>query len=156
VLQLLRLPALLLCGAAASALACREPAPPLLPPAELDTVDVAPAADAGLSTEHDAQDTRPAEAIAGILPGGFPQDFPLPQPASLVDFGPSEGGRHYILVQTPEAPATVRAALTRRLARAGWAAEADGVGYLNGERRMRVTFEDARPGTRVRVEYTPQ
>jgi len=36
------------------------------------------------------------------------------------------------------------------------AAEADGVGYLNGERRMRVTFEDARPGTRVRVEYTPQ
>jgi hypothetical protein len=154
VLRRLRLAACLLCGLAAT-LACREPSPPPAPPAELETVEVAPAADAGLTTAHDAQDTRPPEALAGILPGDFPGDVPLPQPASLIDFGEVEDGRRYVLVQTPEAPSAVRAALARRLERAGWTADPDGAVHRKGGRLLRLTFEDARPGTRVRVEYSP-
>jgi hypothetical protein len=91
-----------------------------------------------------------------VLPGGFPGDLPLPDGGSLVDFGEAAGGWHYVVIQTPESLAAVRAATARRLAAAGWTAVADGASYQKRGRVVRLAYEDARPGTRLRVEYQPR
>jgi hypothetical protein len=133
---------------------CGESPPPAPKAAPLETVEVAPPADAGLTVERDTQERRPVAAIAGILPAGFPADFPLPEPGSLVDFGEAEAGWRYVVVQTPQPPPAVRAALGARLARTGWTAVAGAEAtYQKGGRAVRLAFADARPGTRVRLEY---
>lgn len=139
---------------AALALTCACGEPPAPGEAPLETVEVAPPPDSGLRVDEDAQERRPVAALSGILPAGFPADLPLPEPGSLVDFGEAETGWRYVVVQTAQAPAAVRSGLAARLARAGWTPVpgADLV-YEKGGRRVRLSFSDARPGTRVRVEY---
>ena len=77
-LRAFRLPACLLCLAAT--LACREPSPPPAPPAaELETVDVPPAADAGLQagdliTAVDGKQVTAEEPLINALFSHAPGD----------------------------------------------------------------------------------
>ncbi len=120
---------------------------------ELEAVDVAP----GLSieTENDQQEVVPPPALVGILPDDFPDGLPLYLPASLVDFGPADGGWVFVNLLTSHSLAKVERGLDARLRDAGWSVtESGGVRQLRrGNSRVRLRIEDARPGTQYRFEY---
>jgi len=67
-------------------------------------------------------------------------------PGTLVDFG--EG---WVEFQTADSLATVRSRYPVMLRGRGWAQE--GERFAKGGRAIRVGFEDAKPGTKIRVEY---
>ena len=126
------------------------PAPP--PRAtELATVDVGGAPDAAANIETDvvAPPPRPATA-AGQLPEGFPREVPLPEGGGLVDFGPAPGGAWIELV-VARPRAEVERAYARRLAAAGFAADAGGA-FRRGALAIAVRFEPRGAGTAVRIE----
>lgn len=143
------LPALLVifilggCGAAPPA---NEPAP-----ARVATVEVGAAPDATLSTQGDRVETRHESAFAGVLPTGFPKDVPVYEPSSLVDFGES-GGWSYAVFQTPQDLAVARQRFQELLRARGWAADS-AAGFAKQGRHLRLAFENAHPGARIRVEY---
>ncbi len=136
-----------------AALACGRADQPRAAPGEVETVDVGPALDASLTTAGDVQAKPRPAGLSGVLPGDFPTDIPTYKPATLADFGDAGGGRRYILLQTPDPPSRVTAAYRAALAGRGWSGASER--YSKGGRAITVDFEDARPGTRIRVEYTP-
>jgi hypothetical protein len=132
-------------GCVLLAIACsREPAG--RPPVDTEVQDVAPPPDAALSTAADPQAQAAAPTFSGVLPETYPQDAPPYVPSTLVDFGD-----RWVEFQTADAPATVRARLPALLRGRGWTG--DGATYAKGGRTLTVRFEEARPGTRIRVEY---
>jgi hypothetical protein len=130
---------------ALGASAC-SPEPGQRPAVDTEVQDVAPPPDAELSTAADPQARAAAPAFSGVLPESFPKDVPPYVPSTLVDFGD-----RWIELQTPDAPATVRARYLALLRGRGWAG--DGTRFTKGPRTFTVRFEDARPGTKIRVEY---
>jgi len=136
-------------GLALVAACGRESPAPAGAGSELETVDVSAAPDATATLENDPVD-HPAPSgrggVAGVLPGDFPRDVPLPQPSSLVDFG--KGWIELDVVGTLEG---VQTAYLRQLADAGFAVRDGGV-WQRGTRRLRVDFRAAGPATRVRLE----
>ena len=108
--------------------------------------DVAPPPDAALSTEADPQAKAVAPTFSGVLPPSFPKDAPTYVPGTLVDFG--EG---WVEFQTADSLATVRARYAAMLRGRGWVAQ--DASFAKGGRSIRVHFADARPGTKIRVEY---
>ena len=122
----------------------REPAH--RPPIDPQVQDIAPPPDATLSTAQDEQAKTAAPGFSGVLPETYPKDAPPYVPSTLIDFG--EG---WVAFQTPDAMATVRARLTALWRGRGWSG--DGATFAKGGRTLRVQLEDARPGTRIRVEY---
>jgi len=131
--------------AVAAALGCaRQPAE--RPAVDPEVQDIAPPLDAALSTEADPQAKPVAPTFSGVLPAGFPKDAPTYVPGTLVDFG--EG---WVEFQTPDALATARSRYTALLRGRGWAG--DGGRFAKGGRSLGVHFEDAKPGTKIRVEY---
>ena len=101
---------------------------------ELETVEVAPAPDAGASLAADEVEVRRAgSGLAGVLPSDFPRDLPLPLPASLIDIERG-GGEVAIVLATA----------------AGWLEEAPG-SYRQEGRRAVVSGRDSRPGCHVRI-----
>ena len=149
--HLLCLIAALLVGAVAG---CRQEAKPAPEPARIETKEVGAAPDATLSTEGDAVEHRRASTFSGVLPGGFPKDLPVYEPSSLVDFGQDASGS-FVVFQTPDDPARVRARYPAAIAAHGWMREGgDAAGtFSRGGRRVRIAFESLRPGTKVRVSY---
>jgi hypothetical protein len=134
-----------------AAVACGDE--PRTAPGEVQTVEVGPALDASLTTAGDVQAKPRPAGLSGILPGDFPSDIPTYKPATLADFGDAGGGRRYVLLQTPDPMARAAPAYRAALAGRGWSGAGDS--YSKGGRTLAVLFEDARPGTRIRVEYTP-
>jgi hypothetical protein len=131
--------------------ACQGDEPKSAPPPSVDTVDVGAAPDAALSTEKDRVEQRRQGGFSGVLPGTFPKDLPVYEPSTLVDFGRGAGGG-YALFQTTDAVGVVSGRYPAQLVARGW--ERDGAdAFRRGNGRVRVTFENARPGTRIRVEY---
>jgi len=141
----------LLCLLLAAGSACREKPKPEPAPAQLETKDVGAAPDATLSTEGDVVERRRTSAFSGVLPGGFPKDLPVYEPSSLVDFGKDAQGA-FVVFQTPDELARVRARYPAAIAAHGWTREGDEA-FSRGGRRVRLSFENLRPGTRVRVSY---
>lgn len=123
-----------------------EPAPP-----QATTVEVGAAPDATLSTASDRVETRHESAFAGVLPTGFPKDVPVYEPSSLVDFGEG-GGWSYSVFQTSQDLAVARQRFQELLRARGWAADS-AAGFVKQGRHLRVEFESAHPGARIRVEY---
>lgn len=131
----------------------RESAPP---PAAggLETVEVAPAIDAGASLEGDVVEPRraaPTGGVAGVLPEGFPTDVPLPTPSSLVDFGPGPRGGASVTLEVPSAPAKALAAYASQLRAAGFVEEAAGV-WSRGKRRVAVAVVPFAGVARLTIE----
>ena len=115
------------------------------------TVEVGAAPDATLSTESDRVETRHEAAFAGVLPNGFPKDVPTYEPSTLVDFG-AGAGWSYVVFQTPQDLGVVRGRYAGALHGRGWASEG-ATGFVKQKRHLRVAFENAHPGSRIRVEY---
>ena len=136
-------------------LACSdgEPAAPDAASKPIPTEDVSPPLGAGVSIAGDRQEQTRRPRFSGVLPGNFPRQVPLYEPSTLADFGPSGPARSYVILQTPDSPAIVRPRFLEQLAARGHRVGADGTTLLEGGRSLRVTFEDARPGTRIRLEY---
>ena len=120
---------------------------------ELEAVDVGPALEIG--TEDDVIEVERPPELVGILPEDFPDDLPIYLPASLVDFGPADGGWVYVNLLTPHALARVERELSARLRDNGWTVTASGGGkrLRKGGARARLLVKDARPGTEFRFEY---
>jgi catechol 2,3-dioxygenase-like lactoylglutathione lyase family enzyme len=124
------------------ALACGR-APAAKPAAELDTVDVTakPDAAASLATDTVARAVGTAGAVAGALPADFPRDVPLPQPSSLIDFGPRS-----VTFEVEGTPAAALDAYSGRLRAAGFRAEPGGR-WRRGSRRLAVAARPAAGGS---------
>ncbi|MEM9556983.1 MAG: hypothetical protein AAGC60_22185 [Acidobacteriota bacterium] len=114
-------------------------------------VDVAPRIDVPIA--DDPQEVARGPALAGVLPGGFPEDLPIYRPSSIVDF--SSDGERWVELLTATPLADVRSSLLARLEANGWsvAPEANG-GYLlrQGERRARLHLQSD-SGTLYRYSY---
>jgi len=118
----------------------------------IPTEDVAPPLGAGVSIAGDQQERARRSRFSGVLPGNFPGDVPVYEPSTLADFGSAGAGKSYVILQTPDPLAVVRSRFLEQLGARGYRAGADGV-MVGGETSLRVSFEDARPGTRIRLEY---
>jgi hypothetical protein len=122
----------------------------------LETVDVAEAPEAALTTEFDEYAApRPASEMAGVLPSDFPSDAPVFSPSSLVNFGTPEGDR-FIELDTSAPLDGVRTALVSQLSGAGWSRSgSDGqmLVFRKSGRELRVVLQDLSAGTRIRYEY---
>lgn len=113
--------------------------------AELETEEVPEPIDAGISLENDVQARDPGEAVAGVLPGEFPADFPVYSPASVVDFGAG-----YVELHSPDPPSAVRAWLAAAAARSGWSGANP---YTKAGRTVTVDITGAAGGTTIRATY---
>lgn len=116
------------------------------PAVDPEVQDVAPPLDSALSTEADPQAKAVVPTFSGVLPPSFPKDAPPYVPGTLVDFG--EG---WVEFQTADPLATVRAHYPGVLRGRGWSGS--GERFSKGGRNLVVRFTDARPGTKIRVEY---
>ena len=126
---------------------------------ELETVDIDEAIDAELSTEADERGRQVVAAVSGVLPTDIPVDLPIYAPSSLVDFGDIEGGLKYVAVDTSGPVEKVRGEATGQLGGAGWQVVSETESSLEiakASQSVTVTFEDLKPGTRVRYQYTPR
>ena len=145
---------LVACGLAA---ACGAPAP--REPVELETVDVAPPVDAGLSTADDLKAVQRAAEVSGLVPSDVPADLPIFVPSSVVDFGGPAAGRPFVELDTGAPPREVRRWLGERLPAAGWTVDAIGdslVSAHKGRQTADYRLTDLAPGTRIRLEYPPR
>lgn len=116
--------------------------------APLETVDVTAAPDAAASLEGDvvAPPRADASAMAGALPESFPKEVPLPESASLVDFGADS-----VTLEVRAPLAEARAAYRKRLTAAGFAATG-GDAWAKGARRIALAFAEEPGGTRITIE----
>jgi len=133
----------------AGALACGGGERTDRPRGQLETVDVSGPVDAGATTELDAVAT-PRTASAGVIPGDFPKEIPLPSGGSLVDFGEGAAGSWIELVVAAP-PAEVGAAYRGRLAKAGFRVASGGV-WSRGSLRLEVAVSARGAGATVRLE----
>ncbi|HKI85224.1 MAG TPA: hypothetical protein VKA53_00630 [Thermoanaerobaculia bacterium] len=122
----------------------------------LQTEDVAPPPDASLSTAHDMQAKAVSEGISGVVPGDLPRGLPLYSPSTVVDFGKAGPGKRYLTLVTADAPAKVERSMRADLVAAGWTLSelaAGKVAAAKGGIEVDLQWIDAKPGTRIRIEY---
>lgn len=116
--------------------------------APLETVDVTAKPDAAATLDADRVEAPRADAagFAGVLPPDFPRDVPLPEPSSLVDFGPKG-----ITVEVQSPVARAKADYSARLRARGFAPAGDG-SWTKGSRRLALAFADASGATRITID----
>jgi hypothetical protein len=143
--------------------ACRPEAPSAPPAATpLATVEVGAAPDATADLSRDTVGrAASSERMAGVLPGGFPADLPIPAGTSIVDFGTLAAASptsSYLTLRSPQAATTLLGSLRRSLAAAGWTlAQEQGSWRLRkGNREVVLSVVDAHPGAEIRYAYTPR
>jgi len=130
---------------------------------DLDTVTVGQPADSVFTPDDDIQERRaPEQALHGRLPGAFPDDFPLPEAATVFDFGPvldEDGepvGAEYVALLLPLGPPSARDWLLREAQAVGWRASiSETTTFRRGNERVEVSLEpSANVGMSVaRFEY---
>lgn len=131
------------------AFACGGEKPSARTRGALETVDVAAPVDAGATTELDVVAT-PRAVSAGVLPGDFPKEVPLPVGGSLIDFGEGAAGS-WIEMVVAAPPAEVESAYRGSLARARFR-EASGGVWSRGSLRLAVAVSARGAGATVRLE----
>jgi hypothetical protein len=133
------------------AVACSKPADE--EPEKPEIVDIAAPADVALSFDDDVQAKRTNEGLAGVLPGGFPEDLPLFDPASIVDTSETDDGRMAVVLQHPVSLQVVESFFDRELPLAGWQSEG-GSSYQNSEgRKVEISVEAMGGVTRARIVF---
>jgi hypothetical protein len=87
-----------------------------------------------------------------VLPGDFPPDLPLVQPASVIDFGTATD--RFVVLRTSLSRAEAEAQLARKLDAAGWASGGERWTRTRGRDSVRIAFETGKAGeTLVTVRY---
>lgn len=123
---------------------------------EIEVVEVEPSRTSLLTTAYDEVASERSDAFSGVLPSDFPDDLPLYDPSSLVDFGDEAGGGRFVLLFTPDATTMVRDRMRGELARSGWTlidGDTERGTWRRGSRSVILDIRDARPGTEIRVEH---
>lgn len=129
-------------------------------PAEetIDIVDVGEGIDSQIRPEEDERAEVRERGLLGVLPGDFPKDLWVFEPASIVDFGAAEGGRSYVALRAVAAPADVaRRFQTEERAR-GWevtAATSTLLTFSKDGRRVEAELEHRGNETWIRIDYPP-
>jgi hypothetical protein len=118
----------------------------------LVTEEIAPPPDHLVDPTTDLREKRRAQRVAGVLPGGFPDDLPLPDGGSLTDFS-DEGEPPWVELTVPRRLAEVRGGHQAKLAAAGWRAGPGDGEYGKAGRAVRVEYSAAGPSTQVRIHY---
>jgi len=121
----------------------------------LATEDVAGAIDAELSTEADPRGLRRAESVR-VLPPGFPAELPIPAGASVVEQGPSEDGKNFVVLGTPAAVASLAASWASLLEAEGWIvhrSNESGLRATKTELTITATVTPAGAGSHLRIVY---
>jgi len=122
-------------------------------PEEIEPVEIRGGPTSAMTPEQDevAADSG-EESLIGVLPGGFPQSFPLPPSASVVDFG-TETDR-FVVLRTTLSRSEAESQLARRLDASGWEQAGDRWTRIRGRDRVVVRFDRGAAGqTLIRIEY---
>ncbi|HVS15299.1 MAG TPA: hypothetical protein VMV46_15330 [Thermoanaerobaculia bacterium] len=137
----------------AATLAACAPRSEADPEAAIETVEVGAGPTAAMTAEGDqAAAASSDEGLIGVLPGDFPPDLPLVEPASVIDFGTATD--RFVVLRTGLARSAAEAQLARRLDAAGWASAGDRWTRSRGRDTVRIAFESGRAGqTLVRIRY---
>lgn len=130
---------------------------------DLETVPVGQPADSILRPDEDVREERaPEAALSGRIPGAFPDDFPVPDGSTVVDFGDvaTEEGEpvtaEYVGLLLPLGAPDAREWLLREAQAAGWRATlGESMTFRRGDEWVEVTIEPgATPGnSAARFEY---
>jgi hypothetical protein len=115
---------------------------------ELETAELPPAIDAGISLADDVQARPVGKRVAGVMPSEFPGDFPVYSPAAVVDFGPG-----FVELTSTDSRAAVEAGIGAAARAAGWQAQGGGR-YRKGGRSVSVSLGSISGVTTIRLEYT--
>ena len=121
--------------------------------APIPVEEVAAPIGAAVSTAEDKQERMRTETFSGVLPSDFPREIPLYRPATIVDYGTTAAGRSYVVLQTQDRKAQVEGRFSGLLDARGFHRAADSATMILADLVVRITFEDANPGTRIRIEY---
>jgi hypothetical protein len=129
-------------------------------PAEdtLETVDVGEGIDSNIRPEDDVRAEVRERGLLGVLPGDFPGDLWVYEPASIVDFGAAEGGRSFVALRAVAAPDDVARRLRGEQSTRGWEVEAATgtlLTFSKGGRRVEAELEQRGNETWIRIEYPP-
>lgn len=137
---------------------------------DLETVAVGQPADSILRPEEDVRERRaPEAALRGRIPGAFPDDFPVPDASTVVDFGDAtaEGGdaaaeaddpaaAEYVRLLLPLGAPAAREWLLREAQAAGWRATlGESMTFRRGDEWVEISIDPgATPGnSAARFEY---
>ena len=117
--------------------------------------DVALPVDAMLSTEEDTKDKTPRARVAGMLPGDFPADLPLPPPSSVVDYSGDGAPARFVVLESPVSQSVLADAFENRLRASGWQLRQDGSTWAVERQGYGATIQLTAhgEGTQIRVEY---
>ena len=143
---------MLLLPAAAIAWSCLVPADPgPLEDGDLESLTVEPPRDSVFRPDEDQQERRaPEAALGGRLPGAFPEGFPLPDGATVFDFGdaqPEGEGEElptveFVSLRLPLGAPATRDWLLREAQAVGWrVALGDVMTFQRGNEWLRVAIE---------------
>jgi hypothetical protein len=115
----------------------------------LEAEEVTAAVDAAHDPSADPKEERRTTSFLGVLPGDYPEDLPVPEGSSLVDYGDREGGWRYVELHTTVSADAVRSELEEAWRAAGWQQGAEQ--YEKGPVDARLVIESSSP-TLTRVE----
>jgi hypothetical protein len=91
--------------------------------------------------------------LMGVLPGGVPDDLPIYEPSSVVDFE-ERAGVGWVRLSTPNERPAVEASLREALDRAGWRAAGDPWTRTKADRTVRLSVRPAPGGgSEIEIRY---
>ncbi|HVR28890.1 MAG TPA: hypothetical protein VMS86_05090 [Thermoanaerobaculia bacterium] len=124
--------------------------------AAIEAVDVGEPIDSQIRPEEDERAEVRARGLLGVLPGDFPSDLWVYEPASIVDFGAAEPGRSYIALRTVAAPAEVSRRFQAEERKRGWQVAVVAstlLTFSKDGRLVEAELEQRGNETWIRIEY---
>ena len=122
----------------------------------LATTDVGDSIDSRIRPEEDPREEARAELLVGVLPGDFPGDVWVYQPSIVSDFAGAGSAERFVVLRVREEMAAVVEQLDVRLAGDGWRGASLAAGqstFRKGPRELRVSLQQERGETLIRIEY---
>ena len=122
----------------------------------VETVDVGESIDSRIRPEEDPRAEVRARGLVGVLPGDFPSDLWVYEPASIVDFGTAEPGRSYVALRTVATPEAVSRRLQAEEGQRGWQVSVVAptlVTFSKQGRLVEAELEQRGNETWIRIEY---
>jgi hypothetical protein len=142
----------------AASLACRpaEPSPAEDPEETVETVDVGESIDSQIRPEEDERAEVRERGLLGVLPGDFPKDLWVYEPASIVDLGAAEAGRAYVSLRTVASPEEVSRRFQAQERSRGWQVAVVAstlLTFSKDGRLVEAELEQRGNETWIRIEY---